>query len=336
MSGINIRQVAKVAGVSTATVSRVINGTGPVKQETREKVMRVVEQEGFHPNLLGQRLRNSQSGMLLVLVSSLANPYCAQVVCGIEHEAERLGYHILLCNSESNPEREMAYLKLLQGKVVDGVITMQAATRTSALKALIGNRPWVQCVEYEQGAAPFVSIDNYAAARQAVDHLIALGRQRIGMISTSEDFGYRHDRERAYRDSLLAAGRSFSRVATVECVASFADGASGYASLSAEAPGCDAIFALSDMLACGALSAAVRDGKRVPEDLAIIGFDGLPYGEITLPALSTVQQPMHDIGMHSARLLVAQITGEPLSDQQASRLLPCTLLPRGSTLAREA
>ncbi|MFZ4834517.1 LacI family DNA-binding transcriptional regulator [Rouxiella sp. Mn2063] len=331
MSRINIRQVAKAAGVSTATVSRVINGTGAVKPETREKVMSVVEQLGFYPNQLGQKLRNSQSGMLLVLASNIANPFCALVICGIECEAEKRGYHILLCNSQSNPHREETYLKLLQGGVVDGVITMDATIRTDALQALIGKRPWVQCGEYKPGVAPFVSIDNYAAARQAVDYLIDSGRTRIGMMSVQDGYMHADERERAYRDSLAAAGLSFERVVYAQSVKSFEHATTAYEALMSGEEGCDAIFAISDILACGALNAAVKAGKTVPDELAIVGFDGVPYSEVTLPALTTIQQPMFEMGTHCARLLIEQISGQTHDNHESQLLLPWTLVIRGSS-----
>lgn len=331
MSRINIRQVAKVAGVSTATVSRVINGTGPVKAETREKVMRVVEQEGFYPNRLGQKLRNSHSGMLLVMVSSVGNPFCALVVCGIESEAERRGYHIILCNSGSSPEREAAYLKLLHERTVDGVITMDATTRIDALKEKIGHHPWVQCGEYKQGTAPFVSIDNYSAAREAVAHLAKSGKKRIAMISAREGYKYAHDREQGYLDSLAEAGLTWHKIVYANSVMNFQQGASAYAALSSGDEPCDAIFALSDILACGALNAAIKDGKTVPDDMAFVGFDGVPCSEMALPMLTTVKQPMLEIGTRSAGLLIDQIEGKTLSRHESELLLPWTLVARDST-----
>ncbi|WP_154146337.1 LacI family DNA-binding transcriptional regulator [Ewingella americana] len=331
MSRINIRQVAKAAGVSTATVSRVINGTGPVKPETREKVMRVVEQEGFHPNRLGQKLRNSHSGMLLVMVSSIGNPFCALVVCGIESEAERRGYHIILCNSESSPQREAAYLKLLHERTVDGVITMDATTQIDALKEHIGHHPWVQCGEYKQGVAPFVSIDNYSAARAAVDHLIQSGKKRIAMISAREGYKYAQEREQGYLDSLAEAGLSWHKIVHVRNVMSFADGASAYEALTSGDEPCDAIFGISDMLACGALNAAVKAGKAIPDQLAVVGFDGVPCSEITVPMMTTIQQPMLEMGNRSAGLLIDQIEGKLLTSHESELLLPWKLVPRDST-----
>lgn len=325
----NIREVAKIAGVSTATVSRVLNETGPVRAETREKVLAIVEQQNFRPNLLSQKLRRAETGMLLVLVSSIANPFCAITLRGVENEAERRGYHILLCNSESDPDRELAYLRLLRGKVVDGVITMDAASRTSAMKKEIGDLPWVQCGEYEEGAAPYVSIDNYAAAKAVVRHLVATGRQRIALISAKGDYMYSRERERGYRDGLAESGLTFSAVAYAGEVTDFNEGANAFAELQAREPKTDAIFAISDMLACGAMNAATRSGVKIPDKLAVVGFDDLPYAEITSPRLTTVRQPMFELGAACARILIERLAGE--SSTGKSMLLPWTLIHREST-----
>jgi len=325
----NIREVARIAGVSTATVSRVLNQTGPVRAETRERVLAIVEQQNFRPNLLSQKLRRAETGMLLVLVSSIANPFCAITLRGIENEAERRGYHILLCNSESDPERELTYLRLLRGKVVDGVITMDAVSRTSAMKKEIGDLPWVQCGEFEEGAAPYVSIDNYTAAKAVVAHLVSTGRQRIGLISAKGEYMYSTERERGYRDGLAEAGMTFSRVAYAEGVTDFNEGATAFAELQAHERKCDAIFAISDMLACGAMNAASRGGVRIPYELAVVGFDDLPYAEITSPRLTTIRQPMFELGSACARILIERLAGE--SSEGKSVLLPWTLIQREST-----
>ena len=180
----SIDKVARMAGVSTATVSRVLNGNPAVKPDTRDKVLAAIEACEYQPNLLARQLRTSRSRMLLVLVSNITNPFCARVVRGIEEEAEKHGYHILLCNSESRLTRESAYLRLLSGKVVDGVITMDAISCLPGLTTLIGDSPWVQCGEGDPGyRASSVTIDNFKAAAAAVDHLMTSGYKRIALIN---------------------------------------------------------------------------------------------------------------------------------------------------------
>lgn len=173
----SIEKVARLAGVSTATVSRVLNGYEGVRPATRDRVLAAIAAIQYQPNLLARQLRTSRSRMLLVLVSNIINPFCSRVVRGIEAEAEAHGYHILLCNSDSQTQRESAYLTLLSGKVVDGVITMDAVSNLPGLRQMIGDSPWVQCAEGNpESEGSSVTIDNQQAAREAIAHLTQRGR----------------------------------------------------------------------------------------------------------------------------------------------------------------
>lgn len=306
----SIDNVARLAGVSTATVSRVLNQHPGVKPETREKVLAAIAASGYQPNLLARQLRTSKSKMLLVLVSSITNPFCSMVVRGIEAEAEARGYHILLCNSESRLTRESAYLGLLSGKVVDGVITMDAISCLPGLTALIGDSPWVQCAEGDPSyLASSVTIDNHGAASAVVRHLAAKGHRRIALINTDMRYLYSHQREAGYRETLAELGLTWQHVEYVSDV----DYEAGSAAMTqmlqlAEPP--DAIFAVSDVLAGGALHSAHQAGLRVPQDLAVMGFDGVPFSAVTTPPLTTIEQPMHQLGVRSVQLLLARIKNQ--------------------------
>ncbi len=306
----SIDNVARLAGVSTATVSRVLNQHPGVKPETREKVLAAIAASGYQPNLLARQLRTAKSKMLLVLVSSITNPFCSMVVRGIEEEAEARGYHILLCNSESRLTRESAYLGLLSGKVVDGVITMDAISCLPGLTALIGDSPWVQCAEGDPSyLASSVTIDNYGAASAVVRHLAAKGHRRIALINTDMRYLYSHQREAGYRETLAELGLTWQHVEYVSDV----DYQAGSAAMTqmlqlTEAP--DALFAVSDVLAGGALHSAHQAGLRVPQDLAVMGFDGVPFSAVTTPPLTTIEQPMHQLGVRSVQLLLARIKNQ--------------------------
>lgn len=322
----SIEKVARAAGVSTATVSRVLNGHPGVKPVTREKVLAAITASQYQPNLLARQLRTARSRMLLVLVSSITNPFCAGVVHGIEEEAEKQGYHILLCNSESRLHRESAYLQLLNGKVVDGVITMDAINCLPGLTPLIGDAPWVQCGEGDQGYnASSVTIDNYAAAASAVDYLASQGYQRIAMISGDLRYLYSQQREAGYRAARGDAWQSIVRADGLEYAAGF--NAMEQLFSARERP--DAVFAISDPLAGGALHFAHQQGLKIPEEIAVMGFDGVPFGAITAPPLTTVQQPMHQLGVRSVQLLMQRIEN-PLAEP-VNEILPWELVSRGST-----
>ncbi|QHM73536.1 LacI family DNA-binding transcriptional regulator [Mixta intestinalis] len=325
----SIEKVARLAGVSTATVSRVLNGYSGVRPATRERVLAAIAASQYQPNLLARQLRTSQSRMLLVLVSNIINPFCSHVVRGIEAEAEAHGYHILLCNSDSQPQRESAYLALLSGKVVDGVITMDAVTNLPGLRQMIGDSPWVQCAEGNPDAeASSVTIDNHQAGREAVAHLAQQGRQRIAMINGDPRYLYAQQREMGYRAALTAHNLNWGGVEyanEVECEAGYA----AMARLLDRGDPPDAIFAVSDVLAVGAIHCIRQRQLRVPEDIAVLGFDGLPWSAMLSPPLSTLEQPMHQLGVRSVQMLLQRIR-----DPRAPRIheqLSCQLIVRASS-----
>lgn len=162
----SIQKIARLAGVSVATVSRVLNNSETVKAKNRERVLQAIEESNYQPNLLARQLRTARSYMILVMVSNIANPFCAEVVKGIEEEAEKHGYRILLCHSGSDLARSTSGLQLLSGKMVDGVITMNALASLPELTTLIGDAPWVQCAEYaDAGNISCVGINDLDAAQ---------------------------------------------------------------------------------------------------------------------------------------------------------------------------
>lgn len=296
----SIKKVACLAGVSKATVSRV-----GVRPDTREKVLAAIEQCDYQPNLLARQLRTSQSHMLLVLISDITNPFCSRVVQGIEAEAQ--GYHILLCNSASQQRREAAYIALLAGKVVDGVITMDAATCLQDLKEMIGEAPWVQCAEYDPAIpASSVTIDNKAAAFDTVHYLASKSRRHIALVNCDMRYLYSHQREIGYREAREQLELSWGGVAYAENISCKA-GSAALRELLAQPERPDAVFAVSDVLAVGIIHAALEAGLRVPQDLAVVGFAGIPFTSSLNPPLTTIEQPMNRMGARSVQLLLQHI-----------------------------
>ncbi|MDS0463196.1 LacI family transcriptional regulator, partial [Klebsiella pneumoniae] len=187
----SIQKIARLAGVSVATVSRVLNNSDTVKAKNRERVLQAIKESNYQPNLLARQLRTARSNMILVMVSNIANPFCAEVVKGIEEEAEKNGYRILLCNSGSDLARSTSGLQLLSGKMVDGIITMNALSSLPELTTMIGDAPWVQCAEYaDTGSISCVGINDVEAAQGAVSRLADGGRRRIALIN--HDLSYRY------------------------------------------------------------------------------------------------------------------------------------------------
>ncbi len=325
----SIQEIAKLAGVSVATVSRVLNNAESVKQKNREKVLKAIAECNYQPNLLARQLRTAKSSMVLVLVSNIANPFCAEVVKGIEDEADLHGYHILLCNTGSDLERSRSGLQQLPGKFVDGVITTDALAVLPELTGLIGSTPWVQCSEFDEGAGiSRVGIDDSAAAGMAVGHLLSLGRHRIALINHDLRYKYSQLREQGYRQTLDGAGADFKAVVYARELSFKA----GYAAMTElldapERP--DAVFAVSDVLAAGAMAAIKAAGLSIPLDIAVAGFDGTELAEIVSPPLTTIRQPADRLGSTAFKLLFDKIEN-PQSPAERM-ILECELQVRGST-----
>ena len=276
----SIQKIAQLAGVSVATVSRVLNNSDTVKAKNRERVLQAIQESNYQPNLLARQLRTARSYMILVMVSNIANPFCAEVVKGIEAEAEKNGYRILLCNSGSDIERSRSGLSLLSGKIVDGIITMDAFSKLPELAALIGNAPWVQCAEYaDAGAVSCVGINDVDASQHVVSQLADGGRKRIALINHDLSYKYARLRERGYKSVIHLRDLDYQAVE--------------YAS------------ELSSGAGMAALRAIQQAGLRVPEDIAVVGFDGTELAEMI--SLTTIEQPSRDIGRKAVDLLLNEI-----------------------------
>ena len=245
--------------------------------------------------------------MILVMVSNIANPFCAEVVKGIEEEAEKNGYRILLCNSGSDLARSTSGLQLLSGKMVDGIITMNALSSLPELTTMIGDAPWVQCAEYaDNGSISCVGINDVDAAQGAVSRLVDGGRKRIALINHDLSYRYSRLRERGYKSVLHVRELAYQQVIYASDL-SAAAGKQAMETLLAQEEQPDAVFAVSDSLAAGALRAIAQAGMRVPEDIAVVGFDGTELAEVVSPQLTTVEQPSREIGRTAVTLLMKRI-----------------------------
>ncbi|MBV6818031.1 LacI family transcriptional regulator [Rahnella sp. PD12R] len=303
----SIQKIAKLAGVSVATVSRVLNNSDSVKSKNRERVLEAIRESNYQPNLLARQLRTSRSSMILVMVSNIANPFCADVVKGIEEEAEKNGYRILLCNSGSDIERSKSSLGLLSGKMVDGIITMDAFSKLPELTNMIGQTPWVQCAEYaDTGDVSCVGISDTDASEFAIRHLLARGCRRIALINHDLSYKYARLREQGYKTVMQEQEHGYQAIEYASEL-SFSAGKAAMEKLLQAAERPDGVFAVSDTLAAGAMRAIGETGLKVPQDIAVIGFDGTELAEMVSPQLTTIEQPSGDIGRQAVSLLIKKI-----------------------------
>lgn len=324
----SIQKIAKLAGVSVATVSRVLNNSDRVKEINRDKVLQAIKASNYQPNLLARQLRTARSSMVLVLVSDISNPFCAEIVKGIEEQAERNGYRILLCNSGSDINRSRSSLQLLAGKMVDGVITMDAFTKLPELTQLIGGMPWVQCAEYaDDGDISCVGINDIDAARQLVTHLADSGRRRIALINHDLSYKYAQLRQQGYQQELASRDMSWQAISYASEL-SFRAGKQAMQALLARETRPDAVFAISDTLAAGAMSAIEAVGLRIPQDIAVAGFDGTELAEMVSPPLTTIAQPSREIGRKAFGLLLKKIESPHAPTERV--MMDWRLILRGS------
>ncbi len=310
---VSIAAVAMHAGVSVATVSRVMNDLDGVRPLTRDKVLASVTALGYRMNHLARNLRTAASRLLLTMVPDVGNPFYSEIVRGIDSVAREHGYFVMLCDTGADEGRESAYFDLLRTHRADGAICLDPDTVQHALANDLANEsnvlPWVACCEFDPAiAVPYVGVDNYRAAGDAVRHLIERGHTRIGLINSDQRYRYARERQRGYLDAMRAAGLPV-RPEWLRQVDSLDYDAGKHAALQmmAQPDAPSAIFAVSDTLAIGALSAMRQLSKRVPEEVAIIGFDDIAIAAQTWPPLSTIAQPMRLLGETAAQLLLQRL-----------------------------
>ncbi|WP_404454726.1 LacI family DNA-binding transcriptional regulator [Virgibacillus necropolis] len=325
----NIQEVAQRAGVSVATVSRVFNNSSTVARKTRMKVEQAIHELNYEPSVLGRNLRNSESRLLLVLIPSISNPFYSDIINGIEDTAIGLGYNILLCETDSNPDREAIYFNLIRNRLADGIISMDPSVNKTKLIELSNQYPIVQCSEFDEDAnISYVTINNELAAYHAVKHLIKIGQKKIALINSDEKFLYARERRRGYEKAMNEFGLEIESdwIYNTESL-DFEDGKLAMRSLLDLPEKPTAVFAVSDVLAIGALKEINSSGLRVPEDIALIGFDKIAFSNMTHPTLTTISQPMYRMGCISANMIINKIQGKKVE----SIILDHELVIREST-----
>ncbi|WP_164737334.1 LacI family DNA-binding transcriptional regulator [Georgenia sp. SYP-B2076] len=309
---VTIRDVAAAAGVSVATVSRVTGpgSTYPVGAATRARVMAAVEQLGYRPNGLARGLTQKNSRLIGVVVPDIANAYYPEVARGIEDVAGEHGYQAVFCSTDRDPDKARAYVEALLDKRVSGLAVIGGGEEVAFAEAdLAGYGASAVFVGRPSSAFPTVRVDNVGAAREMTEHLLGLGHTRVGLIAGSETSSTASERRRGYHEALEASGHGPGLVE----LGDFTE-AGGYAAArrllqAPETP--TAIFASNDRMALGALAALSDLGLRVPQDVALVGFDDVPMSTYVRPALTTVSVSARELGVRAMLLLLQRLNGQP-------------------------
>ncbi|MCL4514289.1 MAG: LacI family transcriptional regulator [Firmicutes bacterium] len=324
-----IRDVAQKAGVSVATVSRVVNDRPGYSAETRNKVLRVIEELGYQPNALARGLVSKRSRTVGVLIPNISSMVASEMLKGIEDAAHTIGQSVIVCNTDNNGERTLEYLQVLKEKQVDGIIVVSAPI-TPLYHQKFGEMqvPVVLVsTRYHDGNLPFVKVDDEKAAYHATAYLIKKGHEEIGMIAGSKDDRIAGiPRVEGYRKALSDHGIPIRDQYITYGNFGFQSGMAGLERLLEAAPEITAIFCASDEMAAGALSLAHRRGIEIPDRLSLIGYDDSQLAEMTIPPLTTLRQPLCQMGQEGLTMLMAMI--EEGKRTIHSKILPYTIVER--------
>lgn len=328
-----IVDVARAARVHPSTVSRVLNDQPghAIRPETRARVAAVASRLGYRPSALARSLRLRRTNTLGMLVPDIANSFLAGIIKGAEEVAHERGYALVLCNTADRPERDATYIRVLREREVDGVLVASSRMADGTIDALRADGyPFVLVNRGSDSADDLVvTVDNAAAAGTVIDHLVAAGHERIVHVAGPRSTSTGAERVAGAR---AAARRHGVRIEVLDAEGwSEAAGHHAVRERLSDAPP-TAVFGANDLLALGALRAARDAGLRVPEDLALAGFNDAP--EAALVDLTTVRVPQEGMGACAASLLIARLEGRPIAERRA--VLPVELVVRGSTaIARE-
>jgi DNA-binding LacI/PurR family transcriptional regulator len=329
-----IDEIARLAQVSPATVSKVVNNRPYVSAETRRRIERVIAETGFVPSQRARGLSQRRSYVLGLMVpytsdQLFSDPHLLEIMRGIEAEANLREYNLLLSTARAPADAASACVRLLRSDVIDAAVVVETLDLQPFTAALTDQAaPWVVVGYAQQAATHTVHADDYGGALLAMHHLLALGHRRIGLITSNPRPFALEERLRGVRDGLSAVGLTLDDALIAVGDFSTASGEAAAQRLLACPQPPTAIFALNDRMAFGVVRAAADRGLRVPDDLSVVGFDDISQAALLTPALTTVRQPGYALGVAAARLLFALLDGAHPAPPEP---IPTELVLRGST-----
>jgi LacI family transcriptional regulator len=334
-----IRDVARLAGVSTMTVSRVVNRSGYTSPETRRRVELAVAQLGYVPNAVARHLRSKQTNTIALVVSDITNPFFTTIARGVEDVAGPRGFAVMYCNTDESDDEEARYLRLLVERQVDGVLLVPSGAN-AAIRLLRDHKvPLVVLDRRVPGRRiDTVRCDSEAGAYTLARHLITLGHRRLGVLTGRRTISTSADRVAGVRRALHESGLTLDDALVRWGRFNFGDLnlADGHQMavevLAATDDPPTALFAANNFIAFGAVRAIHEMGLRIPDDISIVAFDDLPTEWVSDPFLTVAAQPAYEIGRRAAEMLIDRLTGERTRTGE-SVLLPFEIIVRRSTAA---
>ena len=308
-----IHDVAREAGVSIATVSRVLQGSPKVQPKTKELVEEAISRLDYRPNRLAQQFRNQKTKDILVILPDIGNTFFTEILAGIERVAQKNGYSILIANSHGDQWTEEHYFEQLGQKQVDGVISFSSVLPSEQLLGYAADNPVVVGLRYvNQTEVPNVTIDNFKAAADMTSYILNLGHQKICYLAGPAKVQLYQSRLQGFLSAVSERGLSIDAGLITNCNASIQSGFDAVSNLLNSGAEFTAVVASGDTMAIGAIRALNAQGFRVPEDVAVVGFDDIELARLLSPTLTTIRQPQQQIGRRSMEMLLDLINGKPI------------------------
>lgn len=330
---VNIADVAHAAGVSAQTVSRALNNKGEIRPETRDRILAIVDHLGYRPNTLARGLVTQKTATLGLVVPDIANPFFSEVTRGAEEAAHRAGYSLLLCNAHEDPVREVEALYTLEAQRVDGIVLCSSRLSEETFCTLMARLPAVVLVNRKsfEGDLKSVCVDDEAGALCATWHLLRSGRRSIAFLAGPPASQGGQRRAQGYQRALSEAGVPSDPALSVACAPQLESGYSTAQQILTNHPEVDALLCYNDLVAVGALQACAALGRRVPEDVAVVGFDDILLAGLVTPPLTTLRSDKRGLGAEAVRLLLRKLAG--CADDCENVVLQPELIVRASAPA---
>ena len=303
-----IYDVAQLAGVSTATVSRALNATGQIAPATRAAIEAAVAELGYRPNTIARSLVTKSTETIAFLLPDITNPFYPKLVAGIQEYALSHDHTMLLCTTEGDAEREEQYLELLRSKQVDGALVDGLVLPPDRIARFVKDGFPIVCLDRDIAAKsiPVVQVDNRLGGRLATDYLLGLGHRHIAHVTGAKALQISQDRLAGFRDAQTDVGLRL----IVEGDFTEAGGYEAMRDLIGSGVEFTAVFAANDLSALGVINALVESGRRVPQDVSVVGFDDLRLSAYTSPPLTTVRQPAFEIAQRATEILIDLTRGK--------------------------
>ena len=331
MRKITIQDISKVSGTSPSTVSRVLTGSAVVSPEKRDAVQDAIRKLNYRPSHIARSLKTRVTYSVGLLLNDITNPFYSAIARGVEDEAHRQGYSLILCNTSEDPERERLYLEVLQDKHVDGIILGSTDASPDRLYEISQRMPIIQVDRViPEIESDVVVVDNFSGTLQATMLLIERGYRDIGIVRWRRSISTLAEREAGVRQALLNAGIAYQPAFPVDAV-----GLSAHDSLAAvkvllkRSPRPQALVALNNQLGLGVLAACQQLGVRIPDDLALVVFDDLELFSFFQPPITAVEQPAYQMGERAMQMLLARLDADKGSPYEKV-VLPTRLIVRHS------